>query len=556
MRFLNFKMYIVLIVVILMTISAVSSQAAFKPSAKGKKFIASGWHMPDAAYIREHIQDMEKIPYDGLIFGYFYPFFPNMRNQQGDLAKYVENVKATKFGRFTDNFIGVESGNDGTFDWFDDASCRDMIANWRALARAAKQAGMKGMKFDPECYEGPSPFNFETLKQHENKTPEEYEKQVQKVAGQIVEAMNEEYPNITLLFYFGPSVAGYPRNLKGWCGMMPAFVDGMIKNAKPGFKIVDGFEQAYGYRTEKQYAEGRAKMVATAPHSAFPSAYRKHVQVGFSFWPDQMAGNPTIGRKSFNVDDITLNYYVPDEVAYAANNSLRYTDEYVWMWAESFDVWNRQVMVYDSTGKWEYKPIPTGYIEALARTKVGVIPVPAKRTMGRSGVNFTAKDLGETEDSKVFGDMWASYDDIADLPLNWKFLPDPSDKGTKAGYSMTNYDDSAWPTIEIREIWDQQGFANLSTYGWYRVKFNTPNVSRGKKLYLAFGAVDEGAYVYVNGKLAGVHDKEPDISYIERFTIDVTKQLKPGQVNVIAVKVKNTIGVGGIWRGVKLISAR
>jgi len=542
--------------VLLLAAYSVSCQAAFKPSVKGKKFIASGWHMPDSGYIRQNIASMEKLPYSGLIFGDFYPFWKGLRNQQGDLAVYVENVKATKFHKFTDNFMGVESGNDGSFDWFDEASCRDMIDNWRTLARAAKQAGLKGIKFDPECYEGPSPFNFETLKQHETKTPEEYQKQVEKVSSQIIEAINEEYPNITMIFYFGPSVADYPRKLKGWCGMMPAFVDGMIKSAKPGFKIVDGFEQAYGYRTEKQYSDARDKMVGTAKHSAFPSAYRKHVQVGFSFWPDQMAGNPTIGRKSFDINDITTNYYVPDEVAYAANNSLRYTDEYVWMWAESFDVWNAQTMVYDATGAYVNKPIPPGYIEALAKARIGTVPVPPTRQMSRGSVVFNAKYLGETEDSKVFGDMWTSYDEIADLPLNWKFLPDPSDKGTKAGYYMTNYDDSAWPTIKIREIWDQQGFAGLTPYGWYRVKFITPNLPAGKKIYLAFGAVDEGAYVYINGKLAGVHDKEPDISYIERFTIDVTKFLKPGQVNVIVVKAKNTVGVGGIWRGIKLISAK
>jgi hypothetical protein len=269
-----------------------------------------------------------------------------------------------------------------------------------------------------------------------------------------------------------------------------------------------------------------------------------------------MAGNPTIGRKSFNVDDITLNYYVPDEVAYAANNSLRYTDEYVWMWAESFDVWNRRVMVYDETGKYEFKPIPPGYIEALSRAKIGVAPVPAKRTMARSGVSFTAKDLGETDDSKVFGDLWANYDEIADLPLNWKFMPDSLGKGTKAGYYMTSYDDSAWPTIKIREIWDQQGFAGLSPYGWYRIKVDIPNSAKSKKLFLAFGAVDEAAYVYVNGKLAGFHDIDPHKGYIERFIVDVTRSIKPGEINSIAIKVKNMYGVGGIWRGVKLISAR
>jgi hypothetical protein len=96
----------------------------------------------------------------------------------------------------------------------------------------------------------------------------------------------------------------------------------------------------------------------------------------------------------------------------------------------------------------------------------------------------------------------------------------------------------------------------LSPYGWYRIKVDIPNSAKSKKLFLAFGAVDEAAYVYVNGKLAGFHDIDPHKGYIERFIVDVTRSIKPGEINSIAIKVKNMYGVGGIWRGVKLISAR
>lgn len=536
---------------VLTAVLAACSFAGFKPSVQGKKFIASGWHTPNAEYIKEHIQEMEELPFDGMIFGTFYPFFPNLRNQQAELEKYAETVKSTQFKKFTDNFIGVESGNDGSFDWFDEASYNNMINGWRLLARAAKQSGMKGMKFDPECYEGPSPFNYEGLKQKDTKSPEEYEKQIEKVAGMLMDAINEEYPDITLLFYFGPSVAGYPRNLAGWCGMMPGFVDGMLKKAKPGFKIVDGFEQSYGYRTKLQYKQARAKMVATAAHSAVPSAYAKHVQVGFAFWPGQMAGNPTIGRKSFDVENITENYYVPDEIAYAEHNALCYADEYVWMWSESMDVWNKRVMVYLPDGSWQFQPLPASYLEAMARAKNKTVPEPAPRKMSRPG--YTAKDLGEIDDAVVFADLWSSYDDVLTLPDMWKFLPDREDRGQKLGFYRESFDDSAWPTINTREIWDQQGFVGLVPYGWYRLKLIAPADLAGKKLFLAFGAVDEGAFVYVNGKLAGVHDKDPDLSYNERFLIDVTKLLRPGAANVIAVKVKNIVGAGGIWKGIKLV---
>lgn len=541
--------------VIALMIAALSSQAGFKPNTRGKKLIASGWHIPDTTYIKANVKEMEKLPFDGLIIGAFYPFWQNMRNQGDELSKFVSNMKSTKFKKFTDNFIGVESGNDGGFDWFDEARCLQLVENWRTLARAAKMAGMKGLKIDPECYEGPSLYNYETLMHRATKSPEEYSAQVQKVASQIMVAINQEYPNITLMYYFGPSVVGVPRNLKGWCGMMPAFVDGMIYKAKKGFKIVDGFEQAYGYRTEKQYADARQQMVNTANYSAYPAAYRKYVQVGFAFWPDQMAGNPLIGRQSFDVKDISQNYYLPEEAAYAANNSLRYADEYVWVWAESLKIWNNTIMVYDQKGLMHFEPLPAGYVDALSNAKSGVIPAPAKR-VGTAPVTVTVKDLGETDDTVVFGDLWNNYTELGDLPINWKFQPDPDDKGQKAGFYKSDFDDSTWPSMRIRDIWDQQGYPELLGFGWYRVEYQAPKTSLIRHIYLAFGAVDEMAYVYVNGKLAGVHDTRPEIGYKERFLIDVTKLLKPDKINIIAVKVKNAIGAGGIWRGVKLISAK
>ena len=552
----NIYRIIVIGLILACTLSiANQAQAGFKPNARGKKFIASGWHMPDTTYIRANVKEMEKLPFDGLIIGTFYPFWSNMRNQSDELARFVSNMKATPFVKFTDNFIGVESGNDGAFDWFDEARCQELVNNWRTLARAAKQAGMKGLKIDPECYEGPSLYNYETLMHKDTKSPEEYAAQVQKVASQIMVAINEEYPDITLMYYFGPSVVGWPQNLKGWCGMMPAFVDGMIKHAKKGFKIVDGFEQAYGYRTEKQYADARQKMVDTASHSEYPAAYRKFVQVGFAFWPDQMAGNPVIGRKSFDVKDITNNYYVPDEVAYAANNSLRYTDEYVWMWAESLKIWDNTIMVYDQKGVMHYEPMPSAYIDALRKARSGVASTPPKRRPS-GPVTVTVKDLGETDDSIVFGDLWSNYTDLGDLPVSWKFQPDENNIGQRAGYYKTSYDAAKWSDIRIRDIWDQQGYSELLGYAWYRVDYLAPSYSSTNRIYLVFGAVDESAFVYVNGKLAGKHDINPEQGYKERFMIDVTKLLKPGLNNTIVVKVKNTTGAGGIWRGVKLVTTK
>lgn len=224
------------------------AEAGFRPSVRGKKLIASGWHVPSIKVFRERAPELEKLPYDGAIIGYFYPFWEGFLNHHEALDEFVADAKAVPFKRFTDNFIGCESGNDGGFDWFDEARCAEMAANWGRLAKAAKAAGFVGLKFDPECYSGPSPFEYALQKHRDTKTVQEYVARVEEVGSQVMRAINEHFPDIVILLYFGPSVAGDRSDLARWCGLVPAFVDGMLREAKPGFTVVDGYEQAYGFR--------------------------------------------------------------------------------------------------------------------------------------------------------------------------------------------------------------------------------------------------------------------------------------------------------------------
>jgi len=59
-----------------------------------------------------------------------------------------------------------------------------------------------------------------------------------------------------------------------------------------------------------------------------------------------------------------------------------------------------------------------------------------------------------------------------------------------------------------------------------------------------------GAQIFVNGTLLwAMHDIEKDSDVL---VIDITPHAKPGQQNVVAVKIYNYGGPGGIYRPVKL----
>ena len=66
---------------------------------------------------------------------------------------------------------------------------------------------------------------------------------------------------------------------------------------------------------------------------------------------------------------------------------------------------------------------------------------------------------------------------------------------------------------------------------------------------LHFEAVDECAWVWLNGIYVGQHDLGPN-GWKTPFWIDVTKEIKWGQENVIVVRIQDTAGDGGIWKPV------
>jgi hypothetical protein len=374
----------ILIIAYLAFIPCVSFCAeSFTPSLDGKKLIGSGIYCRSSSFVRENIEELERLPFDGMIIGRFWPFWAGKKNEDrlrearcADMVKdpeesldhFVAELKATKFARFTDNFMGVESSHEGDFDWFDEARCDQMAGKWGLLAKAAKEAGLKGLKFDAEGYQGDDLFVYG---RDNLKSKRAYAARMEEVGARVMREINRHYPDMVLLLYLGHTAS--------WQNMTAPFLDGMLSEALPGFVMVDGYEDAYGFRSKGQFKEGRRHMKERAfRESHFRPQFGKHVQAGFAVWPCNWQGKPP-DRISFNTHDFELNYYTPDELAYTTQCALSYSDKYVWVWGESLNVWKSTVTVYDKDGNAETGPIPQEYVEALARGKRGNVPEPPSR---------------------------------------------------------------------------------------------------------------------------------------------------------------------------------
>lgn len=125
-----------------------------------------------------------------------------------------------------------------------------------------------------------------------------------------------------------------------------------------------------------------------------------------------------------------------------------------------------------------------------------------------------------------------------DFSAGWKFT-----KGDIADANRTDFDDSAWRQINLphdwaiegpfsKEVYFQGGFLPFPGTGWYRKSFTVDG--QGKYVLLEFDGVMKDAKVWINGQYAG------GWAYgYSSFALDITKFIKAGQQNVVAVRVEN-----------------
>jgi Glycosyl hydrolases family 2, sugar binding domain/Glycosyl hydrolases family 2, TIM barrel domain/Glycosyl hydrolases family 2 len=124
----------------------------------------------------------------------------------------------------------------------------------------------------------------------------------------------------------------------------------------------------------------------------------------------------------------------------------------------------------------------------------------------------------------------------SNLNGTWEFRFDADDQGRTAGWfetGATGFDRKinvpfGWES-ELSGIHQPKGAPRI---GWYRRSFEVPqDFPAGDHVWLRFGAVDEQADVWVNGKHVAEH-----AGGYSPFEADVTDALKPGVANSIVVR--------------------
>lgn len=130
----------------------------------------------------------------------------------------------------------------------------------------------------------------------------------------------------------------------------------------------------------------------------------------------------------------------------------------------------------------------------------------------------------------------------------WRFH-----SGDEPAWASPGFDDSDWPVIRVPGDWQAQGFDARAGMGWYRVHFELPAEGRGSDLGLMLGHIFNADQVYLNGILIGAEghigsDAVEAHSKIRAYPLPGTV-LRPGDDNVLAIRVMNTDYTAGIVGG-------
>lgn len=167
---------------------------------------------------------------------------------------------------------------------------------------------------------------------------------------------------------------------------------------------------------------------------------------------------------------------------------------------------------------------------------------------------------------RIFADLFASESKIENpksiiSSTDWTFRVtfDPYRLGN---WTFRTGDDMEWAKgdatpdgfkpIKVPGNWEHDGYPDYDGYGWYRATFIVPESHRGDlKLYM--GPIDDVDELYVNGEFIGrTGTFPPDYQTawtVEREYIIPEKKLRRDRPNIIAIRVFDSIGGGGPYKG-------
>jgi hypothetical protein len=134
---------------------------------------------------------------------------------------------------------------------------------------------------------------------------------------------------------------------------------------------------------------------------------------------------------------------------------------------------------------------------------------------------------------------------VAELPQSAAFSTDPKDGGRFTGWYRSDWNTAKWSTVSTARPFYLQGYMDGSGYPylgnmWYQFKVNVPASAKGRRVLLYAPVVETEAWTWVNGKYIGHRPYRESYERPNEMELDVTDAIKPGQTNIITIRVSTS----------------
>ena len=192
-----------------------------------------------------------------------------------------------------------------------------------------------------------------------------------------------------------------------------------------------------------------------------------------------------------------------------------------------------------------------------------------ERVLLDAGWRFQLGDPGDvTTNVTVYQEIgnlaWAQGAELNTETALQATRPDPvaTHAGENVSFVLTNYNDSAWRTLDLPHDWAVElpfnssadaghGFKPVgnpsfttNNIGWYRHTFTLPAGDTNKVMWLEFDGIYRNALIWLNGRCIG-----RDVSGYAPISFDVTTNVIAGGTNVLVIRVDATRTEGWWYEG-------
>ncbi|KAF1692487.1 sialate O-acetylesterase [Pseudoxanthomonas koreensis] len=118
----------------------------------------------------------------------------------------------------------------------------------------------------------------------------------------------------------------------------------------------------------------------------------------------------------------------------------------------------------------------------------------------------------------------------------------PALEPASEAFAVAQMDDSAWTTLQVPGMWEQQGYPGMDGVAWYRTVFELSEREAKAGVVLGLGQVDDTDTTWVNGVRVGGVSNGYNVPRVYKVPASA---LRAG-LNTIAVRVEDGGGGGGI----------